>query len=72
MGYCSEENLAYLSEPESPNALVATKKDHKQRNDTEPPTEWSHSQRFQIEGSHGPQAQDNGWACSLRHEILHR
>jgi hypothetical protein len=36
-GYCSEENLEYLSEPESPNALVATKKDHKQRNDTEPP-----------------------------------
>ena len=36
-GYCSEENLEYLSEPESPNALVATKKDHKRRNDTEPP-----------------------------------
>ena len=29
--------MEYLAEPESPNALVATKKDHKQRNDTEPP-----------------------------------
>jgi len=36
-GYWSEENLEYLSEPKSPNVQVATKKDHKQRNDTEPP-----------------------------------
>jgi len=37
-GYCSEENLEYLLEPGRPNALIATKKDCKQRNDTDPPS----------------------------------
>jgi transposase len=36
-GYCSEENLEYLLDPDSPNALIATRKDRKQRNDTDPP-----------------------------------
>ena len=37
-GYCSDDNLEYLSDPKRPNALIATRKDHKQRNDrTSPP-----------------------------------
>jgi len=35
-GYCSEENLSTVAEPGWPEVLVATKKDHKQRNQKDP------------------------------------
>lgn len=35
-GYCSEENLEYMASPGAPDPYIAVKKDHKQRDETEP------------------------------------